>query len=148
MTATTVSCARSSKNSFEDPPLEACSWADQFDPRTLAVHPAEMPFDPETRIFCNFSHAAEFSRHNHQLPPAMKLISFLSAASYLALGASVIAASLNAEATGIYAASAALLIVLGAIRDYSPRTARWEPSRSNVARFPAAAATPSERLAA
>lgn len=76
----------------------------------------------------------------------MKLISFLSAAASLALGVSLVAASLNAESTGIYAGAASLLIALGAIRDYSPRAARWEPGRS--ARFPSARPTPAHRLAA
>lgn len=78
----------------------------------------------------------------------MKLISFLSAAAVLALGVSLLAASLNAEATGSYAAAASLLIVLGAVRDYSPRRSYWEPGRSRAVRFPSARRTPDRRLAA
>ena len=78
----------------------------------------------------------------------MKFISLLSAAGFIALGVSVIAASLNAEVTGIYAASAALLVALGAVRDYAPRAARWEPGQSRVTRFASAPVTPAGRLAA
>jgi len=78
----------------------------------------------------------------------MKIISFLSAAALVVLGVSAFALSFSAPAIGSYAAAASLLVVIGAVRDYSPRAARWEPGRNRVSRFPAAPARRTERLAA
>jgi len=81
-------------------------------------------------------------------PSAMKLISFLSAAAFIALGVSLLALSLGASAVGSYATAASTLVVLGAVRDYTPRRSCWEPGRTGTARFPSAPAGHSERLAA
>jgi Mn2+/Fe2+ NRAMP family transporter len=78
----------------------------------------------------------------------MKLIPFLSAAAFLALGVSLLALSLGAQAVGSYATAAAVLVLLGAVRDYTPRRSCWEPGRARTARFPSAPAGRSERLAA
>jgi hypothetical protein len=73
----------------------------------------------------------------------MKLISYLSAAAVLGLGVSALDLSFNA-----YVAAASILVVLGVVRDYSPRRARWEPIPANATRFPSAPARAVERLAA
>ena len=73
----------------------------------------------------------------------MKLISFLAAAAVLGLGVSALDLSFNA-----YVAAASILVVLGVVRDYSPRHARWEPLPSNATRFPAATVPQPARLAA
>lgn len=78
----------------------------------------------------------------------MKLISFLSAAAFLGLGVSVFALSINAHVLGSYAAAASLLVLLGAVRDYSPRRSYWEPGRVGTVRFPTAPAGRVDRLAA
>ena len=78
----------------------------------------------------------------------MKTISFLSAAAFVALGVSFLAASFSASALGSYAAAASVLIVLGAVRDYSPRRSYWEPGQARTTRFPAAATQASDRMAA
>lgn len=78
----------------------------------------------------------------------MKIISYLSATALVVLGVSAIALSFSAPAIGTYSAAASLLVVLGAVRDYSPRHARWEPGRGRLTRFPAAPARRTERLAA
>jgi len=77
----------------------------------------------------------------------MKIISFLSAAASLGLGVSLLALTLGAQPEACYAATASLLVLLGAVRDYSPRRAAWEPRRATV-RFPTAPARREERLAA
>lgn len=78
----------------------------------------------------------------------MKLLSFLSAAAVLGLGVSALAASFGAQSLGTYAAAASILVVLGAVRDYSPRRTYWEPGRANTTRFPSAPARQPDRLAA
>lgn len=78
----------------------------------------------------------------------MKLISFLSAAAFLGLGVSVFALSINAHVLGSYAAAASLLVLLGAVRDYSPRRSYWEPRQARTVRFPTAPAGRVDRLAA
>jgi hypothetical protein len=78
----------------------------------------------------------------------MKLISFLSAAAFIALGVSLLALALGAPAVGSYAAAASVLVLLGGIRDYTPRRSCWEPGRARTARFPSAPAGQSDRLAA
>lgn len=78
----------------------------------------------------------------------MKLISYLSAAAFVALGVSLLAASFSAAALGGYAAAASVLIVLGFVRDYSPRRSYWEPGQARAARFPVSSARPSDRMAA
>jgi hypothetical protein len=79
----------------------------------------------------------------------MKLISILSATALVGLGVSAFALSFSAPAFGTYAASASLLVVLGAVRDYTPRRSYWEPGHGRTTRFPAAPARRQiERLAA
>lgn len=78
----------------------------------------------------------------------MKIISFLSAAAVLGLGVSALAATFGAPSLGSYAAAASVLVVLGAVRDYSPRRSYWEPGRATVTRFPSAPARSAARLAA
>lgn len=78
----------------------------------------------------------------------MKLISYLSAAAVLGLGVSALALSLNAPTLGIYAAAASVLVVLGVVRDYSPRRSVWEPGPARVTRFPVPTPHTSARLAA
>ena len=77
----------------------------------------------------------------------MKIISFLSAAASLGLGVSLLALTLGAQPEACYAATASLLVLLVAVRDYSPRRSAWEP-RPAIARFPSAPARHVERLAA
>ena len=78
----------------------------------------------------------------------MKLISYLSAAAFVGLGVFLLALALDAGVLGSYAATASVLIVLGAVRDYSPRRSHWEPGQSRTTRFPASSDRPSDRLAA
>ena len=78
----------------------------------------------------------------------MKLISFLSAAAFLGLGVSAFALSVNAHVLESYAGASSLLVLLGAVRDYSPRRSYWEPRPTGTARFPAAPAGRVDRLAA
>jgi hypothetical protein len=73
----------------------------------------------------------------------MKLISLLSAAALLGLGVFALDLSLNA-----YVAAASILVVLGVVRDYSPRRPRWEPVPGNTTRFPSTQARRADRLAA
>lgn len=77
----------------------------------------------------------------------MKIISLLSAAASLGLGVSLLALSLGAQPEGCYAATASMLVLLGAVRDYSPRRSAWEPQGA-ITRFPSAPARHEERLAA
>lgn len=81
-------------------------------------------------------------------PSAMKLISLLSAAALLALGVSAFDLTFSAPVMGSYAAATAVLVALGAVRDYTPRRSYWEPGRGRTTRFPAAPARRAERLAA
>jgi hypothetical protein len=78
----------------------------------------------------------------------MKLISFLSAAAVLGLGVFALDLSLSAYVLSSYAVATSILVVLGVVRDYSPRRSYWEPGRSNVTRFPSAPARQMARLAA
>lgn len=78
----------------------------------------------------------------------MKLISYLSAAAFAGLGVSLFALPFSAAAIGSFGAAASVLIVLGAVRDYSPRRSYWEPGQARTTRFPTAPARPSDRLAA
>lgn len=78
----------------------------------------------------------------------MKLISILTAAAVLGLGVSLLALSSNAEALGFYAAAASVLIVLGAIRDYTPRRPCWQPRSTAVVHFPPERAALTENRAA
>jgi len=77
----------------------------------------------------------------------MKIISFLSAAASLGLGVSLLAIAFGAQPESCYAATASVLVLLGAVRDYSPRRSAWEPRRA-IARFPSAPDGHVERLAA
>ena len=76
----------------------------------------------------------------------MKLISILAAAAALGLGVSLLALSRGAAPEGTFAASASVLVLLGAVREYTPRRSYWEPGR--FTRFPKAPARRAERLAA
>ncbi|HNC22784.1 MAG TPA: hypothetical protein PLU52_01160 [Opitutaceae bacterium] len=70
----------------------------------------------------------------------MKLISFLSAAALLGLGAFFFDVSL-----GIFAATASILFLLSVIRDYAPRRPYWQPRSENLVpfrRFPRQGAMP------
>ncbi len=78
----------------------------------------------------------------------MKLISFLSAAALLGLGVFALELSFSAHVLGSYAAAASILVVLGAVRDYTPRRAYWEPVPAGVTRFPSAPVAQPARLAA
>lgn len=78
----------------------------------------------------------------------MKLISLLSAAALLGLGVFALDLSFSAHVLSSYAAAASILVVLGAVRDYSPRRAYWEPAPAGVTRFPSTPVTPPARLAA
>ena len=76
----------------------------------------------------------------------MKLISFLSAAALIGLGVSALDLSLSAPVLGTYAAVASILVILGVVRDYSPRRSYCEPA--NTTRFPVASVRTVQRLAA
>ena len=78
----------------------------------------------------------------------MKLISFLSAAAFAGLGVSLLALIFNAQSLGGFAATASMAVLLGAVRDYTPRRSCWEPRGAIPARFPSAPAAQTERLAA
>ena len=78
----------------------------------------------------------------------MKLISLLSAAALLGLGVFALDLSLSAFVLGSYAATASIFVVLGVVRDYSPRRSCWEPGPSNTTRFPSTPAREVDRLAA
>lgn len=78
----------------------------------------------------------------------MKLISFLSAAAFLGLGVSLLALPFSAGALASYAAAASALVVLGAVRDYTPRRSYWEPGQARTTRFPSSPAGSTQRLAA
>jgi hypothetical protein len=78
----------------------------------------------------------------------MKLISFLAASATVGLALSALDLSFSAPALGTYATAASLLVVLGAVRDYRPRRAYWEPASARTTRFPGAAAPEGHRLAA
>jgi len=79
---------------------------------------------------------------------AMKLISYLSAAALLGLGASVLDLTASPVSLGLFAATASLLFLLGVVRDYAPRRPYWQPRRSELAQFPTTPARPMLRLAA
>ena len=78
----------------------------------------------------------------------MKLITFLSAAALAGLGVSLLALIVSAQSLGGFAATASVAVLLGAVRDYTPRRSSWEPGRARATPFPAAAARQTERLAA
>jgi hypothetical protein len=78
----------------------------------------------------------------------MKLITFLSAAALAGLGVSLLALVLSAQALGAFAAAASVAVLLGAVRDYTPRRSCWEPHRGTPARFSSTPDGHSERLAA
>lgn len=61
---------------------------------------------------------------------AMKLISLLSAAALVGLGALFLDVSL-----GIFAATASILFLLSVIRDYAPRRPYWQPRPDNLVPF-------------
>lgn len=77
----------------------------------------------------------------------MKLISFLSATALLGLGVSLLDLSRNAP-LGLYAATASVMILLGVVRDYTPRRAYWQPRGATLFQFPTSPARPLVRLAA
>ena len=78
----------------------------------------------------------------------MKIISLLSATALLGFGVAALALSFSAPVMGSYAAAVSILVLLGAVRDYTPRRSSWEPGRGRTTRFPAATARRAERLAA
>jgi hypothetical protein len=78
----------------------------------------------------------------------MKLITFLSAAAFLGLGVSLLALAFNPGAVGGFATTASVLVLLGAVRDYTPRRSCWEPQGASTTRFPTSPALQAERLAA
>jgi hypothetical protein len=91
-----------------------------------------------------------YTRNHHFLfptAPAMKLISFLSAAALVGLAASVLDLSFHAN-LGLYAATASVLFLIGVVRDYAPRRPYWQPRRAAVMHFPTTPARQMERLAA
>jgi hypothetical protein len=78
----------------------------------------------------------------------MKLITFLSAAALAGLGVSLLALIFSAQSLGGFAVTASVVVLLGAVRDYAPRHAGWEPRPTRATRFPALPASQVDRLAA
>jgi len=78
----------------------------------------------------------------------MKLIAFLTAAALTSLGVSLLALAFSAQSLGGFAVAASVVILLGAVRDYTPRRSCWEPHRNLAARFPSAFTGQVDRLAA
>jgi hypothetical protein len=78
----------------------------------------------------------------------MKLITFLSAAALAGLGVSLLSLIFGAQSLGGFALTASVVVLLGAVRDYTPRRSYWEPRSALAARFPAAIAGRMDRLAA
>jgi hypothetical protein len=114
-----------------------------------AVHPGGRPFlQNRADILQLLRRSGVLVDVTINVPSAMKLISLLSAAAFLALGVSLLALNFGAPAVGSYAAAASVLVLLGAVRDYTPRRSCWEPGRTSAARFPSASAGQPERLAA
>lgn len=79
---------------------------------------------------------------------AMKLITFLAATALAMLGTFTLALSDGRHALGLYAVGTALLLVLGAVRDYSPRRPLWEPRGYGRSAATRAVATEPMKLAA
>jgi membrane-bound ClpP family serine protease len=77
----------------------------------------------------------------------MKLISTLSAAALIGLGAFLLVLNANAQSMGLFSLTASVLFLLGVVRDYSPRRPYWQLSPVAVVRFPATPA-PVHQLAA
>ncbi len=68
---------------------------------------------------------------------ALKLISCLAGISLAGLGIFALDLTFGHESLTAFAVTASALLLLGVIRDYSPRRARWEPARRTPAtRFP------------
>lgn len=71
-------------------------------------------------------------------PSALQVISCLAGISVLGLGLFTLGLPFGRESFTAFAIGASALLLAGAIRDYAPRRARWEPARhAVVARFPA-----------
>jgi len=78
----------------------------------------------------------------------MKLISLLSVAALLGLGASILDLSVSAQSLGLYAATASVLFLLGVVRDYAPRRPYWHPQQDAPVPFPQTPNRADLRLAA
>ena len=78
----------------------------------------------------------------------MKLISLLSAAALLGLGASILDSSLNVSPLGAFAITTSVLFLLAVVRDYAPRRPYWQPSQAKVIHFPTRPARTMQRMAA
>lgn len=77
----------------------------------------------------------------------MKTTSLLIAA-LAGLAAVLLSLSIDLPSLGLFSATAALLFLIGVVRDYSPRRPYWQP-RAALVRFPSgAAARSTARLAA
>lgn len=69
---------------------------------------------------------------------SLKVISCLAGVALLGLGLFALGLPFGRESLTAFAIGASALLLAGAIRDYSPRRARWEPARRTaVAHFPA-----------
>ena len=112
------------------------------------THPGGKPLVPVSDFPETFRAELSSRGITFNASSAMKLISFLSAAAVLGLGVSALAASFSAPAFPSYAAAASLLVVLGAVRDYSPRRSYSEAVHARITRFPSAPAPHADRLAA
>lgn len=78
----------------------------------------------------------------------MKLISFLSAAALLGLGAVILDLSVSSQSLGLYAVTASVLFLLGVVRDYAPRRRYWQPRDGTLVPFPHTPARQVSQLAA
>lgn len=70
----------------------------------------------------------------------MTLIRYLAGAALLGLGAFTLGSALDYGSSESFALTAGSLMLVGAVRDYSPRRPRWEPVRRTAGtRFPSRA---------
>lgn len=80
---------------------------------------------------------------------AMKLITILASAALVGLGALTLGLTLNLGITAAFITMVSSLLLVSAVRDYSPRRAHWEPNRqAPVVRFPCRAHVIRRRVAA
>ena len=78
----------------------------------------------------------------------MKLISLLSAAALLGLGASILEGTLNISSLGAFAITTSALFLLAVVRDYAPRRPYWQLNQAKVVHFPTRPARVMQRMAA
>jgi hypothetical protein len=76
----------------------------------------------------------------HTTASAMKILTYTTAAALMGLGLFAVSLTLGHESTGAFAVMVATMLVLGFVRDYSPRQSRWEPAHNaGAAHFPSRA---------